>query len=191
MRIQNILSDLDSSRDTREALYKHFHRHPELSLQEYRTAGRIEAELEDYGIEVLRIGKTGVVGIIENGEGPVVAMRGDIDALPMAEQSGKDYAAEGVTQLDEATGHETPVAHTCGHDVHIVSLLGAARALNDHRGNWSGTFLAVFQPGEENAAGAKAMVDAGIVDKLSGSATGTAGSRSRWSAMSSTSSVRC
>lgn len=166
MPIRRILSDLDSNRDTREALYKHFHRHPELSLQEYETADKIEAELADYGVESLRIGKTGVVGIIENGEGPVVAMRGDIDALPMAERSGRDYAAEGVTQVDEVTGKETPVAHSCGHDMHIVSLLGAAQALNDHRGQWSGTFLAVFQPGEENAAGARAMVEAGIVDKL-------------------------
>ena len=166
MSIQNILSGLASTRDAREALYKHFHRHPELSLQEYRTADRIEAELKACGIESLRIGKTGVVGIIRNGEGPVVAMRGDIDGLPMAEQSGRDYAAEGVTQVDEATGKVTPVAHSCGHDVHLVSLLGAAQALNDHLQEWSGTFLAVFQPGEENAAGARAMVDAGIVDKL-------------------------
>ena len=166
MSIQGILSDLDSNRDAREALYKHFHRHPELSLQEHATAARIEAELTASGIEVLRIGKTGLVGIIRNGKGAIVAMRGDIDALPMAERSGREYAAEGVTQVDEATGKETPVAHSCGHDVHIVSLLGAAQALNDHRGDWSGTFLAVFQPGEENAAGAKAMVAAGIADKL-------------------------
>lgn len=167
MSLQNILSDLDSNRDTREALYKHFHRNPELSLQEYKTADRIEDELRSYGIEeVLRIGKTGLVAILRNGDGPVVAMRGDIDGLPMVERSGRDYAAEGVTQIDEATGKETPVAHSCGHDVHIVSLLGAAQALHDHRGDWSGTFLAVFQPGEENAAGAKAMVAAGIVDKL-------------------------
>jgi hippurate hydrolase len=166
MSIQNILSGLASSREARAALTKYFHQHPELSLQEYRTADRIEAELKAYGIDTLRIGKTGVVGLIENGKGPVVAMRGDIDGLPMAERSGKDYAAEGVTQVDEASGKETPVAHSCGHDVHIVSLLGAAQALNAHRDAWSGTFLAVFQPGEENAAGARALVAAGIVDKL-------------------------
>ena len=167
MSIQNILSDLDASRDAREALYKHFHRHPELSLQEYKTADRIEEELAAYGIdEVMRIGETGVVAILRNGDGPVVAMRGDTDALPMVERSGVDYAAEGVTQIDEATGKETPVAHTCGHDMHIVFLLGATQALHDHRGDWSGTFIAVFQPGEENAAGARAMVEAGIVDKL-------------------------
>ncbi|RZA18663.1 MAG: amidohydrolase [Lysobacteraceae bacterium] len=167
MSIQTILSDLAASRNQREALYRHFHRHPELSLQEYRTAERIEEELRRHGIdEVLRIGKTGLVAILRNGEGPVVAMRGDIDGLPMAERTGLDYAAEGVTQVDETTGRETPVAHTCGHDVHIVSLLGAAETLHAHRDHWSGTFLAVFQPGEENAAGARAMVAAGIVDKV-------------------------
>lgn len=166
MSIQTIVNDLASTRAHREALYKKFHRTPELSLQEHRTSEMIREELEAHGIEFVRVDDTGVVGIIENGAGPVVAMRGDIDALPMAEQSGKDYAATGVTQVSEVDGVETPVAHTCGHDVHIVALLGAAQALAAHRDAWSGTFLAVFQPGEENAAGARAMVDAGIVDKL-------------------------
>ena len=167
MSIQKILSDLDSRRDALEALYKHFHRNPELSLQEYKTAERVESELKAHGIdEILRIAKTGIVAILRNGAGPVVAMRGDIDALPMAERSGKDYAAEGVTQVDETTGKDTPVAHTCGHDFHTVCLLGATQALHNHREAWSGTFIAVFQPGEENAAGARAMVEAGIVDKV-------------------------
>lgn len=160
------MSDLPETRAAREELYKHFHRSPELSLQEYETAAKIRSELEAGGIEVITIGETGLVGVISNGEGPVVAMRGDIDALPMAEQSGKDYAATGVTQVDRNTGEETPVAHTCGHDVHISALLGAAQALQAHRDAWSGTFLAVFQPGEENAAGARDMVANGIVDKL-------------------------
>lgn len=166
MSIQQIVSDLPETRAAREELYKHFHRSPELSLQEYETAAKIRSELEAGGIEVITIGETGLVGVINNGEGPVVAMRGDIDALPMAEQSGKDYAATGVTQVDRNTGEETPVAHTCGHDVHISALLGAAQALQAHRDAWSGTFLAVFQPGEENAAGARDMVANGIVDKL-------------------------
>lgn len=167
MSIQTILSDLDSSRETLEELYRHFHRHPELSLQEYKTADRIEQELRSRGIEdIQRIAKTGLVVTLRNGDGPVVAMRGDIDALPMAERSGVEYAAEGVTQVDETTGKETPVAHTCGHDMHIVCLLGATWALHANRDAWSGTFIAVFQPGEENAAGAKAMVADGIVDKV-------------------------
>lgn len=167
MKISTILSDLDSSRGHREALYKYFHQNPELSLQEYKTADRIESELKTCGLtDITRIGETGLVAVISNGDGPVVAMRADIDGLPMAEQSGKDYAATGVTQMDMFTGVETPVAHTCGHDVHIVSLLGAVQALTAHLEDWSGTFLAVFQPAEENAAGARTMVEMGIVDKL-------------------------
>lgn len=158
-KISEILSDLDRTRDDREALYIHFHQHPELSLQEFETAKRIVAELESYGVDTIhRIGETGVVAVLENGDGATVAARGDIDALPMAERSGKDYAA--------TPDEENPAAHSCGHDVHISSLLGAVQALNTHREAWNGTFIAVFQPAEEVAAGAKQMVEEGIVDKL-------------------------
>ncbi|AKF28680.1 amidohydrolase [[Brevibacterium] flavum] len=168
MTISAILSDLDSTRSYREELYKFFHQHPELSLQEFETSKRIISELESYGVEsIQRIGDTGVVAVISNGDGPVVALRGDIDALPMAERSGKEYAAIGATQVDNNTGQETPVAHTCGHDVHISSLLGAVQAFNSHRELWNGTLMAVFQPAEETAAGARMMVEEGIVEKLS------------------------
>ncbi|AMA01318.1 amidohydrolase [Corynebacterium glutamicum] len=168
MTTSAILSDLDNTRSYREELYKFFHQHPELSLQEFETSKRIISELESYGVEsIQRIGDTGVVAVISNGDGPVVALRGDIDALPMAERSGKEYAATGVTQVDNNTGQETPVAHTCGHDVHISSLLGAVQAFNSHRELWSGTLMAVFQPAEETAAGARMMVEEGIVEKLS------------------------
>lgn len=167
MTTSAILSDLDNTRSYREELYKFFHQHPELSLQEFETSKRIISELESYGVEsIQRIGDTGVVAVISNGEGPVVALRGDIDALPMAERSGKEYAATGVTQVDKNTGQVTPVAHTCGHDVHISSLLGAVQAFNSHRELWSGTLMAVFQPAEETAAGARMMVEEGIVEKL-------------------------
>ncbi|OKX87954.1 amidohydrolase [Corynebacterium glutamicum] len=167
MTTSAILPDLDNTRSYREELYKFFHQHPELSLQEFETSKRIISELESYGVEsIQRIGDTGVVAVISNGEGPVVALRGDIDALPMAERSGKEYAATGVTQVDNNTGQETPVAHTCGHDVHISSLLGAVQAFNSHRELWSGTLMAVFQPAEETAAGARMMVEEGIVEKL-------------------------
>lgn len=168
MTTSAILSDLENTRSYREELYKFFHQHPELSLQEFETSKRIISELESYGVEsIQRIGDTGVVAVISNGDGPVVALRGDIDALPMAEQSGKEYAATGATQVDNNTGQETPVAHTCGHDVHISSLLGAVQAFNSHRELWNGTLMAVFQPAEETAAGARMMVEEGIVEKLS------------------------
>ena len=103
--------------------------------------------------------------MIENGEGPVVAMRGDIDALPVREASGKPYAST-ATQVNEATGEETPVAHACGHDFHIMGLLGACLAYQRHRDAWRGTFVGVFQPGEETAAGARDMVEGGIAEAM-------------------------
>jgi len=167
MTIQNIVSHLDTTRSAREELYKEFHRIPELSLQEHKTSAKIRGELDRIGVDELNpVGRTGLVAILRNGDGPVVAMRADIDGLPMAEQSGKDYSAEGVTQVDENTGVETPVAHTCGHDVHIMSLLGALEALAAARGEWSGTFVGVFQPAEEIAAGAQDMVDNDIAAKM-------------------------
>lgn len=166
-QLEAVLAELDNNRDYREALCKHFHQHPELSLQEFETADRIEQELKSYGVSTIyRLGDTGVVALIENGEGPVVAARGDIDALPVAERSDKEYAATGATQIDKTTGKETPVAHSCGHDFHITALLGATQALMQQRAAWSGTFMAVFQPAEEIAAGAQLLVEQGIVDKL-------------------------
>ncbi|AGF71529.1 amidohydrolase [Corynebacterium halotolerans] len=162
--VTEILSDLESSRPRREELYKFFHQHPELSLQEDVTAGRIREELEAVDIEVHRVGRTGLVAVIANGDGPTVAARADIDALPVREESGKDYAATDATQLDERSGAETPVAHACGHDVHISSLLGACQAFQAHRDQWAGTFVGVFQPAEETAEGARDMVEHDIAE---------------------------
>lgn len=150
--VHAILADLDTTREQREELYIHFHRHPELSMQEFGTADRIRTELEAAGIDVRAVGRTGLVAVIANGDGPTVAMRADIDALPITEDSGKPYAATG------------DVAHACGHDVHIISLLSACLAFHRHRDAWSGTFIGVFQPGEEAAAGARSMVEAGIAE---------------------------
>ncbi|WP_018297766.1 amidohydrolase [Corynebacterium lubricantis] len=163
--VTKILSDLDSTRAEREELLKHFHQHPELSLQEYETSARIRAELEAAGIEVHSVGKTGLVAIVENGEGPVVAMRGDIDALPVKEVSGKDYAST-AEQEDEKTGQTFAVSHACGHDFHIMSLLSALKFYNSHKDAWAGTYVGVFQPAEEIAAGAQEMVDAGIAEVM-------------------------
>lgn len=160
-----ILADLAETRDARDAQYIEFHRHPELSIQEHWTSARIAELLDDLGVEVVKVGATGMVGVIGNGDGPVVAARADFDGLPMKEESGKPYAST-FTQVDENTGAETPVAHSCGHDVHVMALLGAVEQLAKHRDAWSGTFLAIFQPGEETASGARDMVDGGLVDKL-------------------------
>ncbi|PLA38408.1 amidohydrolase [Corynebacterium coyleae] len=160
-KVKKILGGLASTRTEREELYKHFHQHPELSMQEHATAERIVKELESSGIRVTRVGETGVVAVVDNGEGPVVAMRADIDALPVKEASGKDYAST-ATQVDAKTGVEVPVAHACGHDVHLMSLLTALQAFNEHKDQWSGTFVGVFQPAEETAEGARAMLEAGL-----------------------------
>lgn len=140
-----------------EALYKDLHRHPELSMQEVRTAKIVADAMQGLGYEVTRnVGVTGVVCVMKNGTGPVVMLRADMDALPMAENTGLPYAST-VTARD-ADGAEVGVAHSCGHDMHVTWLLGAARILSAHRPAWSGTVLIVFQPGEETAEGAAAMV---------------------------------
>ena len=153
--IHTILSDLEETREAREKLYVEFHQNPELSMEEEWTSQRIADVLDESGIEYHRVGKTGIVAIIANGDGPTVAMRGDIDALPVPEQSGKDYATE-----------KEGVSHACGHDFHIMSVLTALQLFNNHKDQWHGTYIGVFQPGEETAQGAKDMVDNGIADVL-------------------------
>lgn len=156
---------LTRTRESREQLYKEFHQIPELSLQEKKTSARIKQELDSYGVAYHQVGETGVVAIIENGPGPVVAMRADIDALPVRETSGKEYAST-ATDIDPGSGAEVPTAHVCGHDVHIVSLLGALQMFQTHKHTWSGTFVGVFQPAEEARSGAQHMLDHGLADAM-------------------------
>jgi hippurate hydrolase len=138
-------------------IYQDLHRHPELSMQEHRTAGIAADYIEKLGYAVTReVGITGVVGLLRNGDGPTVMLRGDMDALPMAEDTGLPYASQ-VTATD-ADGQTVGVAHSCGHDLHVTWLLGAARILAESRDAWRGTVMVVVQPGEEVAQGAAAMV---------------------------------
>jgi hippurate hydrolase len=140
-----------------EAVYKDIHEHPELSMQEFRTAKIAADAMRNLGYEVTtNVGVTGVVCVMRNGEGPTVMLRADMDALPMAENTGLPYASK-VTARD-ADGSETGVAHSCGHDMHVTWLLGAAHILAANRAAWHGTVVIVFQPGEETAEGANAMV---------------------------------
>ncbi|EFH27721.1 metal-dependent amidase/aminoacylase/carboxypeptidase [Gardnerella vaginalis AMD] len=133
-------------------------------MKEDHTAQTIIDILSKAGIETKRVGKTGVVAEIKNGEGPVVAMRADIDALPIKENSGKDYASTVSTQ--DENGKTVGVSHACGHDFHISSLLGALKAFNEHKDAWRGTYIGVFQPGEETAQGAKDLVENGITSMI-------------------------
>ena len=160
-----VLENLAKLQPDLEALYKDVHSHPELSMQENRTA-RIAAEmLRQAGYEVTTgVGKTGVVGLLRNGDGPTVMLRADMDALPIAENTGLSYASKVSTA--DAEGNTVPVGHMCGHDMHVTWLVGAATLLSQKREAWNGTLLAVFQPGEETAQGAQAMIDDGLLKRF-------------------------
>lgn len=152
--------------DLRERMlgfYQHLHAHPELSMQEHATAEFIEAHLGTLGIEHFRCGGTGVVGVLRNGGGPVVAFRADTDGLPISEDSAVGYRSAARGTLEDGT--EVPVMHGCGHDTHVAALMTAAEVLAADRESWSGTLVLLFQPGEETAAGARAMVEDGLWDK--------------------------
>lgn len=143
-------------------LWDHFHRHPELSTVEHETAARMAQELRAAGFEVTEgVGGTGVVALLENGEGPLVMVRADMDGLPVEEKSGLPNASE-AEQKDPITGNVVPVMHACGHDVHITSLVGTARQMAERTDEWSGTLMLVVQPAEERVLGARAMKDDGI-----------------------------
>jgi hippurate hydrolase len=146
-------------------LYKDIHAHPELSMGETRTAGIVADRLRAAGYDVTTgIGKTGVVGLLRNGDGPVVMLRADMDALPVKEATGLPYAST-ITANDGA-GKIVPVAHACGHDMHVACLVGAATLLAQARDVWRGTLLALFQPAEETAQGAQAMIDDGLFKRF-------------------------
>ena len=139
-----------------EELYKDVHRHPELSMQEQRTSAIAAERLEASGLDVTTgVGKTGVVGLLENGDGPTVMLRADMDALPVQEQTDLDYSST-----------TDGVMHACGHDMHVAWLVGATAALAGAQKAWQGTLMAVFQPAEETAEGAQAMIDDGLFDRF-------------------------
>ncbi|HEX5488218.1 MAG TPA: M20 family metallopeptidase [Rhodanobacteraceae bacterium] len=148
-----------------EKLYTDIHAHPELSMQENRTAGLAAERLHAAGFEVTTgVGKTGVVGLLHNGDGPTVMLRADMDALPVEEATGVAYASK-VTATDPE-GKTVPVMHACGHDMHVTWLVGATTLLAQTRSGWKGTLMAVFQPAEETAAGAQAMIDDGLFKRF-------------------------
>lgn len=147
------------------ALFDYFHRNPELSSMEVKTAARMAKELREAGFEVTEgVGGTGVVAMMENGPGPLVMMRADMDGLPVLEKSGLANAST-ATQIDW-DGNEVPVMHACGHDVHITSLVGTARVMANSKDAWSGTLMLVVQPAEERVNGAKGMMEDGIWERF-------------------------
>jgi amidohydrolase len=150
------LDHIRSYHDALTAMRHDLHAHPELGLEEHRTSGIVAAKLAEWGIEVHRgIGRTGVVGVLRAGNGPArIGLRADMDALPMEEANDLPYRSRTPGRM-----------HACGHDGHTTMLLGAARYLAETR-NFNGTIHFIFQPGEEGAGGALAMLDDGLFERF-------------------------
>lgn len=163
MSIKSILSQVDEIKESQENLYKYFHKHPELSMHETNTTKTIEKILKENNFSVQLIGG-GVVGVLKNGEGQTVLLRADIDALPVKEESGLEYAS--TLETKDEFGQTLPVMHACGHDFHITSALGVSKLLSLNLDQWSGTFVVLFQPGEETSQGAKSMLNDGLFNKI-------------------------
>lgn len=156
-----ILAGLNDVRAWLENTYRDLHEHPELSHHENATAAKASHWLEQFGFEVhTGVGGIGVVGVLRNGDGPTVLLRADMDALPVRETTGLPYASTVTTTTGD--GAEVPVAHACGHDVHVACLLAAGRLLAGARDRWHGSVVALFQPAEETGDGARGMLDDGL-----------------------------
>lgn len=162
---KNMDSFIDKLLPGLEDIYKDIHKNPELSMQELRTSKIAADYLTKYHFDVTKnIGETGVVGLMKNGDGPVVMLRADMDALPVTETTGLPYASTKVARDEE--GVEVGVSHVCGHDLHVTWLMGVARLFAEHKDQWKGTLMVVFQPGEEVGRGAQSMIDAGIMNRF-------------------------
>jgi amidohydrolase len=147
-----------------DALYKDIHAHPEIAFQEERTASKLAAEMRALGFEVTeKVGKTGLVAIYKNGDGPTIMVRTELDALPMEEKTGLSYASHDKTIWQ---GRETFVAHSCGHDIHMASWVGTAKILVGLKDKWQGTLMFIAQPAEETVSGAKAMLADGLFTRF-------------------------
>ncbi len=147
------------------ALFVDFHKNPELSYVENRTAKIMAKQLRDAGATVTEgVGGTGVVGVMKNGDGPVVLVRADMDGLPLKEASGLSYAS--TVRQTGIDGVEAPVMHACGHDVHITSLVGTANRLAAMKDQWRGTVLLIVQPAEERIGGARKMLEDGLYTRF-------------------------
>nr|BBH85705.1 peptidase [Thermosporothrix sp. COM3] len=164
-RFQSVLAGLDNVYHDVESLYLYLHQNPELSMQEHETATKVADWLRQAGYDVTTgVGKTGVVGLLRNGQGPTVMLRGDMDALPIKEKTNLPYASKKVVTNSE--GEEVPVMHACGHDLHTSCLVGTASLLQQSLHAWRGTVMIVAQPGEETMTGAKEMLKDGLFTRF-------------------------
>ncbi|HMI36467.1 MAG TPA: amidohydrolase, partial [Steroidobacteraceae bacterium] len=148
-----------------EALYRDLHQHPELGFHEVRTAETLATRLKALGYEVTTgVGKTGIVAMLRNGPGPVVMLRTELDALPVEEKTGLAFASKETTRNE--AGEMVPVAHACGHDLHMAGWIGTAQVMAARRAGWHGTLMLVGQPAEETAGGAATMLADGLFSKF-------------------------
>ena len=162
---QGTRTDVSPDVDALMALYTDLHAAPELSFMETETARRLARELRQAGFSVTEgVGRTGVVAVMENGDGPTIMLRADMDGLPVKEATGLPYASEATGR--DRYGQTFPTMHACGHDVHMTSLVGAARQLADRRDDWSGTLVLIGQPAEEIGEGALAMIEDGLYERF-------------------------
>src|SRR5271155_70040 len=157
--------EVDAVYPDAHALYLDIHQNPELSSHETQTAAKLAGRLRGLGYEVTEhVGGTGIVAIMKNGAGPTVMLRTELDALPVEEKTGLAYASK-VHAKDDA-GHEVPVMHACGHDLHMASIVGTAAIMAHSKDTWHGTLMLIGQPAEETILGAKGMIDDGLFTRF-------------------------
>lgn len=158
-------AELDAIYPEVESLYIDLHRNPELAFQETRTAATLATRMTALGYDVTTgVGRTGIVAVLRNGQGPTVMLRTELDALPVEEKTGLAFASQVV--IRSANGASTPVMHACGHDIHMSAWAGTARLMAEHRERWRGTLVLVGQPAEEGGGGASAMLADGLFTKF-------------------------
>ncbi|MDX2414739.1 MAG: amidohydrolase [Bacteroidales bacterium] len=162
---ERIINEVESQLEAHKAIYEDIHQNPELSLMEFKTAKKMATQLNNMGFEVTtNVGGNGVVGVLKNGKGPVIMLRTDMDALPISENTGLEYASKAV--LKDFQGNSRPVMHACGHDMHMTLWLGTLQTLVSLKKYWNGTILAVAQPAEEVSGGSAQMITDGLFKKF-------------------------
>lgn len=164
-RVREIIDKHRPPLESFETVYKDIHQNPELGTQESMTSGIAAKHLRDAGYTVVeRIGGYGLVGILENGQGPTIMCRADMDALPIREETGIDWISR--AESIDTDGEKKPVMHACGHDMHVTSMMATSTLLAQAKSEWKGTLLILFQPDEEHGAGAQAMLDDGLYNRV-------------------------
>jgi hippurate hydrolase len=158
-------AEVDAVYPQADALYRDLHQRPELSGHEQKTAETLAAALRTLGFEVTTgVGRTGVVGVLKNGAGPVVLLRTELDGLPVEEKTGLDYASTARTRNDD--GVDVGLMHACGHDLHMAAWMATARIMAGARDRWAGTLVLIGQPAEETLRGAQWMIEDGLLTRF-------------------------